>query len=46
VPVDDTAFANRDALFLIQFYIHEDDPSNPFATSGFSLADGELVFYL
>ncbi|EKM77123.1 hypothetical protein AGABI1DRAFT_115352 [Agaricus bisporus var. burnettii JB137-S8] len=40
VPLDSTSFGNRGALFLMQFYVYESNPNNPFAQSGFSLADG------
>ncbi|KXN89297.1 Reticuline oxidase [Leucoagaricus sp. SymC.cos] len=40
VPVDDTSFVTRDALFLIQFYGYTDDVNANFPGSGFTLVDG------
>jgi len=40
VSPDATAFANRNALFLIQFYGHTFSAGPPFPQSGFSFIDG------
>ncbi|KAF9447904.1 Glucooligosaccharide oxidase [Macrolepiota fuliginosa MF-IS2] len=40
VPLDETAFANRDVLFLIQFYGNTFSDEPPFPQSGFTFVDG------
>lgn len=40
VPVEDTSFGNRDALFLIQFYGFTDDVDTTFPSSGLTFIDG------